>query len=76
MKKNKTQNPKPSSENDVMEIGDTGLIPLADGWFKDSMTGFQIDPSGKVYDTSGVLVFDPDDESESLYDEDDYEWYK
>lgn len=65
-----------SKDGDFMEYGDSGLIPLPDGWFFDKITKQSIDPSGCVYDENGDLIYDPLEETtESLYEKDNYEFY-
>jgi hypothetical protein len=65
-----------SSDNDFMELGDTNLVPMPDGWFLNKETGETIDPNGYVYDKSGEVIFDPFEEVDgSNHYDDDYEWY-
>lgn len=45
--------------DDYMELGNSGLIPIKDGWFLDSETGNKIDPSGRVFDENHKLIYDP-----------------
>lgn len=47
------------SDNDFMEIGDSGLVPQKDGWFYNKNTDEMIDPDGRVWDIEGELVHDP-----------------
>ncbi|HJS83541.1 MAG TPA: hypothetical protein VJ742_11980 [Nitrososphaera sp.] len=44
---------------DFMELGNSGLIPLPDGWFLDQETGSRVDPEGRIYDKQGELIHDP-----------------
>lgn len=46
------------NEMDYVEIGDTGLIPLEDGWFQDKHTGNKIDPEGREFTEDGDPVDD------------------
>jgi hypothetical protein len=41
-----------------MEIGDSGLIPVGEGRWLDSNSGYQIDQDGRVYDSDGQLIED------------------
>jgi hypothetical protein len=46
-------------EDDFMELGDSGLVPISDGWLLNTYTKETIDPEGRVYDKFGEVVFDP-----------------
>lgn len=46
-------------EDDYMELGDTGLVPIKDGWLLDERTGNTIDPDGRIYNKLNELVWDP-----------------
>lgn len=50
---------KPSDHNDYMEIGETGWMPVAEGWFFNKNTRHSIDELGREYDENGDLIFDP-----------------
>jgi hypothetical protein len=52
----------PREEDDFMEIGNTGWIPAAEGWFYNKHTGNSMDEIGREYDASGKLIYDPNDE--------------
>lgn len=45
--------------SDHMELGDTGMIPEEDGWYKDKRNGNRVDPEGRVYDNEGEMIWDP-----------------
>lgn len=45
-----------------MELGESGLVPLKDGWYLEKTTGNRIDPSGRVYNTIGEIILDPTEE--------------
>lgn len=64
-----------SSDDDYMEIGNTGKVPVGEGWYEDRWNKTRIDPSGRVYDTEGELIFDPEEDDDRFYDDEDYEWY-
>lgn len=68
----------PYEEDDFMEIGETGLIPLKDGWFYNKKTKESIGPNGIIYDEHGEVVYHPfldEEDYDQPYTEDDYEWY-
>lgn len=48
--------------SDHMELGESHIIPIEDGWFLNKQTGEKRDPEGRVYDKFGELVHDPFDE--------------
>lgn len=52
----------PYNEDDFMEIGDSGWIPVGEGLFKNKKTGHIIDESGVEYDEKGNIVEYPEDE--------------
>lgn len=54
----------PYNEDDHMEIGDTGWIPIGEGAFLNKITGHTIDEIGREYDSEGLLIFDPQEENE------------
>lgn len=49
----------PREETDHMEIGNTGWIPIAEGWFMNKLNGHSIDDIGREYDAQGKLIYDP-----------------
>ena len=55
--------------SDHMEMGDSGMVPQADGWFLDTKTGNRIDSGGRVFDQDGEMIWDP----ALNVDEEDYE---
>lgn len=48
----------PYSEDDHMEIGDTGWVAVGEGVWKNVKTGATIDELGNEYDSNGNLVSD------------------
>lgn len=46
----------PYLEDDFMEIGTTGWVPVGEGWFEHKETGNKIDPDGNEYDKNGNLI--------------------
>jgi len=46
------------TEDDRMEIGESGLIPVQDG-FIEKKTGNFITTEGVIYDAEGELLYDP-----------------
>lgn len=45
--------------SDHMELGDSGLVPEADGWMRNKHTNERISPEGVIYSPEGEVVFDP-----------------
>lgn len=45
-------------DEDYMELGDSGLIPLGEGWMLDPRTGNKRSPDGKVFNNVGELIWD------------------
>jgi hypothetical protein len=50
-----------NGDDDYMEIGDSGWIPIAEGWFFNRKTRHSIDDLGYEYDENGNLISDPND---------------
>lgn len=46
-------------EEDFIEFGESGLIPIQDGWFVNKANGDKIAPDGRVFNSSGDLIHDP-----------------
>ena len=67
-----------NGDSDFMELGDTNLVPIKDGWLLDKSSGNKIDPYGRVFDSNGEIILDPKDfkESARLYTKEDYDWDK
>lgn len=51
-------------EDDFMELGSSGLVPRANGWYYDKVSECSIDPEGRVFDKFGECVYDPTEEDE------------
>lgn len=49
----------PYLEDDFMEIGNTGWVPVGEGSFLNKNTGHTIDELGREYDKTGKLIYDP-----------------
>lgn len=49
----------PYNEDDQMEIGTTGWIPVGEGSFMNRYNNHVIDPIGREYDQDGNLIYDP-----------------
>jgi hypothetical protein len=49
----------PYNEDDHMEIGVTGWIPIGEGFFKNRYNNHIIDETGREYDEDGILIYDP-----------------
>lgn len=54
--------------NDDMIETAGGLVPLANGWWLDTQTGYKVSPSGLIYDKDGNQV------GETIYDSEDPEY--
>lgn len=42
--------------DEQMFMGDSTIIPIGGGWWKDTLTNNTISPDGKVFDEDGELV--------------------
>jgi len=49
----------PRLEDDFMEIGESGWIPVGEGLFRNKHNGHVIDEAGIEYDASGKVFYDP-----------------
>lgn len=47
------------TDDDFMELGSTGLVPLTEGWMLDTRTGNKIAPDGRVFNAVGEMIWDP-----------------
>lgn len=56
------QNMWPRVEDDFMEIGDTGWVPVGEGMFRNKYTGHIIDEAGMEYDKFGQPINHVDEE--------------
>jgi hypothetical protein len=54
----------PYPEEDFMEIGETGWVPIGEGSYINKYTGNTIDEIGREYDASGSLIYDPEADME------------
>lgn len=61
--------------DDFMEMGDSGIVPLKDGWFLNKNTGETIDPHGVIYNKEGDVVYDPSDEDANRFDPEEYDFF-
>lgn len=52
----------PYEEDDHMEIGDSGWVPVKEGGFINKYNGHTMDENGKEFNEDGLLIFDPDNE--------------
>ncbi len=52
----------PYSDDDFMELGDTGWIPVGEGVYKNKYNGHIVDELGREYDQNGMLIYDPESE--------------
>lgn len=60
---------------DYIEYGDSGLIPMPDGWYYDKRNDYTIDPNGVVYDREGNIFYDPTEEDEYRFEVEEYDWF-
>lgn len=51
-------------DDDFMELGDTGWVPIKDGWFYNVNTQRKRDPEGKEYTKYGELLYDPKEDND------------
>lgn len=51
----------PILEDDFMEIGETGWVPVGSGVFLNRFTGHTIDECGVEYDKDGNIFYDPNE---------------
>lgn len=49
-------------DDDYMELGNTGLVAIENGWLLDTKTGNKIDGEGRVFDSEGELIYEPRDD--------------
>lgn len=52
----------PRLEDDFMEMGETGWIPVGEGTYLNKYSGHTIDEIGREFDKNGVLIYDPNEE--------------
>jgi hypothetical protein len=51
-------------DDDFMELGNSGWIPSAEGYFFNIHSRHIIDDIGREYDENGDLIFDPSESQE------------
>jgi hypothetical protein len=54
----------PYNEDDYMEIGDGGWVPIGEGKYVNKFTNHTVDEMGREYDEDGNLVYDPETDTE------------
>lgn len=54
----------PYNEDDHMEIGVTGWIPIGEGSFMNRYNNHILDSLGREYDENGLLIYDPMEKDE------------
>lgn len=52
----------PYNEDDFMEIGNTGWVPIGEGVYLNKYNSHTIDELGREYDEKGILIYDPKDD--------------
>lgn len=50
----------PYNEDDFMEMGHTGWVPVGEGSFLNKYNGHTLDELGREFDEYGVLIYDPE----------------
>lgn len=50
-----------SPNDDYMELGETGWIPVSSGYFFNKYSRHVLDEIGREYDENGNLIFDPNE---------------
>jgi hypothetical protein len=50
----------PYNEDDYMEIGETGWVPVGQGTYINKYNGHILDEMGREYDEGGNLIYDPE----------------
>jgi hypothetical protein len=49
----------PYNEDDRMEIGETGWIPIGQGSYLNKYNNHVLDELGREFDENGYLIYDP-----------------
>lgn len=44
-------------DDDFMEMGESGLVALGDGWILDTKTGNKRSPDGHIFNKDGEMIF-------------------
>lgn len=47
--------------DDYMELGNSGLVAIENGWFLHVSSGNKIDPYGRVWNSKGEIIYTPGD---------------
>ena len=55
---------------DFMEMGESGLVALGQGWIHDTKTGNKRSPEGHIFNKEGEMIFRAEDISEDQDEED------
>lgn len=50
----------PYNEDDFMEIGETGWVPIGQGSYLNKYNNHVIDELGREYDEDGNIIYDPE----------------
>lgn len=56
----------PYNEDDFMELGETGWIPVGEGSYLNKYTGHTIDELGNEYDEKGIKIYSPGEDTNTL----------
>lgn len=55
----------PYNEDDQMEIGTSGWVPVGEGYFLNKNNNHVMDDLGREFDENGNLIYDPNKGKES-----------
>ncbi len=42
--------------SDFMELGQSSMVPIANGWWLDKITGYKISPDGEIFSATGEMI--------------------
>ena len=54
----------PYNEDDHMEIGTSGWVPVGEGLYINKHNNHTLDQEGKEYDEDGMLIYDPTEKND------------
>lgn len=60
-----------NTDDDFMEIGESGLVPLGQGWILDTKTGNKKSPDGHIFSKYGEMLFKAETVTEEEEEEED-----
>ena len=59
----------PYEENDFMEMGDSGWVPIGQGSYLNKYTGHTVDEIGREFDEKGNLIYDPNEVEQEYFEQ-------